>query len=671
MRRRHNIRKYGLHSTAGIFVLAVFLTFSIPGITSAKKVLRVGVPRYAPPFSFVDKNPKLIRGYCVDLAKLLAGNMKAGITFYAMKNSRLLEGLREGKIDLVSGLMISPGSQKGIHLVETGIRLDRKYFVNNGCLTVTCYKDLPGHTVAVEKDRDIRSLISVAENVKFTETGSQQEALALVDSGKAQVYISDASLTTLYLIQKAGFQNIKEVGMPIETVPLALAVREDNTELLTAISVSLGKILENRSHDVIHRKWLGRDIQFDQWSRYIKYILGAVGVIAAVLLAFIFWNFMLQRKVGQITRDLQRSEQKYRDLIESSPDMIHLIGLDGRIKMANKIALDHLGFSEAEIASLRLHDLVIADQQNPLTEFMNTLFHNRFSKKELTFQAKNGTQIHVEMVGTTISGFDESEIVACCFSRDLTERKRLEEDLIHSDRLAIMGQMAAGIAHEINNPLGIILANAEDVLSHEMDAQSANDSLKTIERNAIRAGNIIEDLLSFTRPHPPEIAPIDLPQLIDSSLLFLKQKLKQKKIMIDKHYPAEPVVFNGDENLIQQLLINLILNAVQAIKREGRITIRVMNGRMNGQRIGLEVKDNGIGIPESDLQKVFDPFFTSRKEKGFGLGLFTSRIIVEKHQGMITAYSKEGEGTVMSVEFPLELKSQQKEPREGGEENCR
>jgi signal transduction histidine kinase len=303
----------------------------------------------------------------------------------------------------------------------------------------------------------------------------------------------------------------------------------------------------------------------------------------------------------------------------------------------------------------KLHDLVTPDQRDDLRKFVEDVFHDGFGQKEFVFRAKTGKEINMEMVATTVGGLDGLEALACCFSRDMTDRKRLEEDLIQSDRLAIMGQMAAGIAHEINNPLGIILANAEDAIGNHLDAQSTRESLESIERNAVRAGKTIEDLLSFTRPHPPERVSIDLPQLIDESLSFLKQKLKQKKIKVEKSFPDDPVVILGDENLLQQLLINLLLNSTQAMQHGGKLMIRVavhQNGKDG--RITLEVEDTGAGIPDNDLPKIFDPFFTSRKEKGFGLGLFTSRIIVEKHQGTLSAKSELGRGTVMTVEMPAE-----------------
>lgn len=640
-------------------ILFLLVVLFIPTYAWARKTLKVGVLRSYPPFSFIDKDHKILRGFSVDMAKMVTGTMGFKAEFYAMDVSSLIERLDDGRIDLISGIMISPEISNDIDFIEVGIDLEKKFFVSHECLTITCYKDLPGHIVAIEQGRDVTKYIPPLGKVSFLETESQEEALALLDSGKAQVYISDCSISSLYIIQKNGFQNIKEVGMPIETVPLAMAVSKGNTDLLTSLSVAFGKILENKNYDTIYRKWLGRDILYNEWNQYLKLVLAAVGLTIFALLGFIFWNRMLKRKVRHITKDLKRSEQKYRDLIESSPDMIHLISPVGEVRLANKIALRHLGYDENGMASFKLHDLVLPHQKTDVTDFVDEVFLDGYSNKEFTFKAKTGEKIHVEMVATLVKGSDSAEDLACCFSRDLTERKRMEEDLIHSDRLAIMGQMAAGIAHDINNPLGIILTNAEDLLNHEHKTEESRESLKSIERNALRAGKIIEDLLTFTRPNPPEFAPIDLIQLIESSLLFLKQRLKQKRIKIEKSYPDEPISFSGDENSIQQLLINLILNAIQAIKREGKISIRVnVKGKTDDGKLTLDVEDNGIGIAKKDLPKIFDPFFTSRKEKGFGLGLFSSRIIVEKHHGTLSAQSRTGEGTVMTVEFPLRFPKQ-------------
>jgi signal transduction histidine kinase len=285
-------------------------------------------------------------------------------------------------------------------------------------------------------------------------------------------------------------------------------------------------------------------------------------------------------------------------------------------------------------------------------QFLKSVSEKNYSKGEFTFRSHRGESIHVEMVATMVKWSGDKEGLVCCFSRNLNERKRLEENLLYSERLAVMGQMTAGIAHEINNPLGIILTNAEEVLNHELDPQDLRESLESIERNALRAGKIIEDLMSFTRPSPLNKTLIDMPQLIDESLFFLKHRIKKKKIRIEKRY--DDAVFLGDERLIQQLMINLILNAIQAVRQEGRIVLSAASLSENGARkIHFELEDNGVGIREEDTGRIFDPFFTVRKEGGFGLGLFISKIIVDKHNGSILISSKPEKGTTVAIDFPV------------------
>lgn len=629
------------------------------------------MPRSLPPFSFTDDECKCLRGFCVDLAVLLAGKMGAKINFSPMDPPQLRKALADREIDAIICLAMPKGIEEGFSLLETTVVLERKYFVNTCCLTITCHKDLPGKTVALVKGSEHLDIDTESDSIHFIEVGSPLEALKLVNSGDAHVYIAYSRLTALYLIQRNGFKNIKEVGITIESVPLSLVLLEDNAELLKGLSVSYGQILEKGDYDLIYHKWLGKGIQVSVWEKYIKAIFLVLGLVASVLLVLVFWNRMLKRKVNKITYDLQLSELKYRELIESSPEMICLISRDGRLNLCNKIVLENLGYDEQEAASLLLRDIVVSEKRPEVGSFIDSVFQEGFAKHEFIFEGKTGNAINVEMIATTVKGSGGAENLACCFSRDITERRRLEDELIQSERLAIMGHMAAGIAHEINNPLGIILANTEDALYDGLDAQGIQDCLNSIERNAVRAGKIIENLLSFTRPSPFARVPIDLGQLIDESLSFLKQHFKRKEIRVERHDAEEPMTFLGDDNQIQQLLINLILNSIEAIEQQGTIKVSTALRENNSKKvIHLEIEDTGMGIPENQLPQIFDPFFTAGKKKGFGLGLFISKRIVEKHNGTIIASSQEGHGTVMVVELPVQPESRQVAPADRGMGNA-
>lgn len=633
------------------FCLSFFLsiTFTSSYASTVKKI-RYGVPQYKPPLSFMEKNNKGSKGFCVDLAESLSDRMNLQSEIFAMEDSLLIAALNEGKIDIAIGIM--DNSYSSANIIKTSVNANRSFFINKHYSNIDPSINLDRYVVAIEKGNALSWFLSPTKEINFLESDSQEEALACVDSGKAMVYISADSGSTRYIIEKMGLRNIEQFELPIETVPLVLAVRKNDMDLFASLSIAYGKILEDGKYQKIYYKWLNRNSSL-VIPKYKNHIIVAAFCIIFVFLSFIIWNFFLKKEIIKFKKKFLISEQKYRDLIESSPDMIHLVSRDGEIKLSNKIAKKYLGYNEKEMITLKLQDLMISKHSENVTVFLDDVFMNKYSNKEFTFFSKNGDKIDVEMVAAILKDDESRENLACCFSRDLTYRKRLEEELIHSDRLAVLGQMAAGIAHEINSPLWVILSNAKDAIAHDLDKEELRECLEAIDRSGTRAAKFIEGMLTFARPTPMKFIAIDLVNLIKDSLVILKQKLKTKNIRVEEIYFSDSVLINGDESSIQQLVFNIILNAIQAIHKNGLITISIGVTEENGKRITiLEVMDNGSGIPDEHLQSVFNPFFTSGKSNGFGLGLFMSKMIVEKHHGSLSAKSQLGEGTTITACFP-------------------
>ena len=477
---------------------------------AADKKLEVGIPGSFPPFAFWDPGLKVYRGFCVDLARMAGQLMKSEAKFQAQEDAFLLPALMKGQIDIVGCTLVKPIPESDYKLIDTGIQVERNLFVHKSCLTVTCMKDTPGHRLVIEKERFADNRESLLPGISIQEVGSQEEALRVLDAGAADVYISPGTLSTLYLIQKNGFQNIKEVGMPVDMSPLYFAVRKDRVDLLSDLSVALGKIVESESYQMIRKKWLGRGIEVNVWIQYIQYIFIALTGLAVVILVFAAWNFMLKRKVQKITKELTHSERRYRELIESSPEMIQIIYGDGSLMLTNHLALKLLEYKETDMVGKKLMDLVVPEQREDMQGFITSLFQKGYGEKEFTFQAGDGTQIPVEMIATTISGASQPHVLASCFSRDIRARKRLEEGLIRSERLAMIGQVSAGLAHEINNPLSIVLGHAQDMLGQPAEGENLRQGLDIIVKNTLRAGRIVNDLLSITRQGPPQKARVNL-----------------------------------------------------------------------------------------------------------------------------------------------------------------
>lgn len=644
-----------------IFICFLVLCFLLLAFSYAQSEqrLKVGISLYTPPIFLDDTDSSTIQGISVDIGKMFADNMDSTVQFYAIDVSDYEESLEKGFVDFIIGIKDDFKNFETLDLIEMDIRIYRRFFVNSECNTFTSLKDLPGHSVIVRSGNFPSWFLTSRSDTTFIDTETEEEGFALLNSGKVQVYISHSRLLDLDTIKKRGFHNIKEVGSPIEGSPLVIASNKKNLELNASLSKAYEKALASTRYNRILNLWMSKDMSLINANKnnmmlfisaLFKYIKITLGIIILAFLGIIFWNNTLKRKVNKVKKDLYQSEQRYKDLIESSPEMIHLVSPDGKIRLSNKMALMCLGYDENEIKSFKLHDLVSPEEVDKVTVFLDKVLKTNYSKDEFNLLVKGGESIRVEMIATIVKWNSNGESLVCTFSRDLTERIHLEENLIHAERLAVIGQMAAGIAHEINNPLGIILTNIGVLTKHKLNEEDFNGSLNSIERNALRAAKIIEDLLSFTRPSPMKKASFNLILLIDESLLFLKQKIKNKDIKIEKLYSSSSLNFCGDERMIQQLLINLLINAIQAVRDKGKITLVT---ELNNNMISIEIKDNGVGIPKDDIPKICNPFFTSQKKGGFGLGLFISKIIVEKHNGNIFFKSDLHKGTIVTIELPL------------------
>jgi len=235
----------------------------------------------------------------------------------------------------------------------------------------------------------------------------------------------------------------------------------------------------------------------------------------------------------------------------------------------------------------------------------------------------------------------------------------LNEQLIQSDKMAALGKMAAGIAHEINNPLAVIGEKAgwmRDLLQDEKFQESENfkeyvTSIDKIEEHVERARKVTHNMLGFARRMEHHLDDVDINHVLNQTLELLQNHAQINNIEIRRDFQPNLPIISSDQSQLQQVFLNLINNAIDAIEKDGRIEIKT---RKEGSQIVVGIKDNGPGIPEKHLTKIFDPFFTTKEVgKGTGLGLSVSYNIIEKLGGMITVDSKLSEGSLFSVKLPI------------------
>ncbi|PIR20052.1 MAG: hybrid sensor histidine kinase/response regulator [Deltaproteobacteria bacterium CG11_big_fil_rev_8_21_14_0_20_47_16] len=239
--------------------------------------------------------------------------------------------------------------------------------------------------------------------------------------------------------------------------------------------------------------------------------------------------------------------------------------------------------------------------------------------------------------------------------RDISESERLQQELIQQEKMAAIGMLAGGIAHEINNPLGGILAFTQLLIRDCTGESAMKGDLEEIERAAVRCKKIVSDLLDFSRLSKPKDRQwLDVNPLLEKLFPFLKMEFKSWNIDLVTDLDASIPKAFGSANQLQQVFLNLITNACHAMPKGGTLTVKTQISR-DKSSVVVRIVDTGVGIPKANLAKIFDPFFTTKEPgKGTGLGLSVSYRIIKEHKGSIVVDSELGRGTTFSVELPAE-----------------
>jgi two-component system NtrC family sensor kinase len=264
-------------------------------------------------------------------------------------------------------------------------------------------------------------------------------------------------------------------------------------------------------------------------------------------------------------------------------------------------------------------------------------------------QTKEGKEIVVSMTISPLRNAEGKVVGASRICKDITDLKKAEERLILAERLSSLGELTAGVAHELRNPLAGIKINTQ-ILSRKKDLPEMEKRLIDSTQEGIeKIQKIVDDMLHFAKPKPSHFKEEEINEVVKKGMAIVQTKLKKGNISpIFEEGKGLPTV-RIDIHQIQQVLINLMLNAMQAMEKGGTLTIRTFSENEGG--VGVEVRDTGVGIPRPHLKKIFDPFFATKSE-GTGLGLSISLKILENHRATIEVVSEEGKGSTFSIHFP-------------------
>ena len=355
----------------------------------------------------------------------------------------------------------------------------------------------------------------------------------------------------------------------------------------------------------------------------------------------------------RLSEEVRRVELHLASVVESASDMVLSTDMEGRILTWNPAAEKISGYAFEEVLESPFPQFFIEDHREEVRQTLSHLRETgstRLGSWELL--KKDGSRLQVSWVCSPMKNDLGQTVAMVALGRDQTEQRKLEAQLMQSQKLAALGVMAGGIAHEIRNPLAICSSAAQFLLEEGLTPEFIRECAQRLQSGIHKASNIIENLLRFARPsEPPETAPVDLAATLQEPLALVANQARLQKVAIDLHLPPEPVVSNGVASLLQQVFMNLYLNALHAMPQGGAITVTLEKGEREAL---VRVADTGRGIAPEDLGKIFDPFYTrSPVGRGIGLGLSITYSIVQQHLGAVEVESQVGRGSTFLVRLPL------------------
>jgi two-component system sensor histidine kinase HydH len=490
---------------------------------------------------------------------------------------------------------------------------------------------------------------SISRILLFDEKGktvassaSETEQKAPQDISSLQVLFRDKGVITRYQESPSGertFEILKPLRPFSYKDPLTLR-REGEAKIeareeplqrwakdkILSVNLRLGPFERARMEDIHHALLMG-------------------GILVVLGTGALYFIFIVQNYYA-VDRSLAEMKTYTENVVESMADGLISVNRERKIVTLNRKAAEFFGAKEEDLKSKEISKVLGIDIDNLLKKQGGML-----RDWELKVSSQYGAQIPLSLSAAPLKDENDKEMGSVLLLRDLREIRDLQERVRRSERLASLGRLAAGVAHEIRNPLSSIRGFAQFFQNRFKGQEKEQEYASVMVREVDRLNRVITELLDFARPKEPHRELHSAGEILEQTLKVLESELAKKNIAVEKKLEASLPRILVDRDQLSQALLNLLLNALESMEGAGKIRISMESG--GAEVLAISISDTGRGIPKEDLERVFEPFF-STKRKGTGLGLAIVHQIVESHKGEIKVESRAGEGTTFRITLPIQ-----------------
>jgi PAS domain S-box-containing protein len=616
-----------------------------------KKVLIYGSDRSSPPLRYVDPDSGQYRGLVVDYVNALSIELGIEIKMEPLIWSKALEKLEFGETDFSDMFRSKERADK--FLFSNQIYNLRGIIVTSSNNTsINTLSDLEDKTVALPAgDFAIDFLKARNPSQKFLFTRDNFAALEMVRDGFADAVVGDEPVLSFYMKKLEGLEILKILQEPAYEQDCVFGISKKDKILVGIMNKGINNLKSKGMMLKIQQKWLGVTAGFVQTrkaERILLILLIFTTLIILGLYIFSQLNKTLKREIFKRTEELNLSRNELRITFDGLTHLMATYNEKCEIVNVNKSFIKFIGISPDKIMQKHCFSLEKQFFKNCSDCIVKKTFNNNeIFKKEYS---DKGSIYELSSYPIELHKSEVQKVLLMV--KDITTEKITEEKYFQENKMAAIGQLAAGMAHEIRNPLGLI-RNYSYLLKHSTDQNDPqiNKSIIQIESSVEKAGSIIDNLLNFSRLDNEDNEKIYIRDFVDEILQLEKKLMHRLKIKYVINCSPD-ISYMINREVLKHIVINLTSNAIDAMTDGGQLTV---NGEVIENNFVLKFSDTGSGIPKGDRDSIFNPFFTTKKRgKGTGLGLYIVYSDIKRYGGEITVFSEVGRGTIFSVTLPFD-----------------